>query len=113
MHEPKLSATPVPRCVMDIAMGRDHLKNNQPRQQNRAQHHGRPRRPPGQSTARLFLDSSVLLGGLFLLSELFKESSQSKRGETGEFAEAAWEWQMPLARVWEGEGRLLRKLKGR
>lgn len=24
-HTPKLSATPVPRWVMDIAMGRDHL----------------------------------------------------------------------------------------
>lgn len=112
MHKPKLSATPVPRCVMDIAMGRDHLENNQPRQHNRAQHQGglQGRRTKHSPSIPRQLRAA---GRVFLHSELFQESSQSKRGEKGEFAEAAWEWQMPLAWVWEGEGRLLRKLKGK
>lgn len=37
---PMLSATPVPRCVMDITMGRDHLQNKQRRQQNAGQRRG-------------------------------------------------------------------------
>jgi len=111
-HAPKLSATPVPRCVMDIAMGRDHLKNNQAHQQNRAQHQGGLRRCETKHSPSIPRQLCAA-GRLFLHSELFKESSQSNRGETGEFAEAAREWQMPLARVWEGEGCLLRKLKGR
>lgn len=82
MHAPKLSATPVPRCVMDIAMGRDHLQNNQPRQQNRAHYQGGL---PGHGTKHSPSIPRQLraAGRVFLHSELFKESSQSKRGDRG------------------------------
>lgn len=101
VHKPKLRATPVPRCVMDMAMGSDHLQKKQ--------FVSKMGRRELQDEAQLRVPGQPCSAGWGFCTQLSQESGLRERGETGECAEAAREWQ--TAQRWEGH--LLRKLQGR
>lgn len=90
-HAPKLRATPVPRCVMDIAMGSDHLQ-----EKRGCRRQGGARRGPGRCGR--------------CCSRSYSRNPERAGG--GECAEAAGEWQMPPARARRGAGGCQGSFKG-